>query len=271
MHPTGRSGVRTLIGLAWLGSLARRWDGSPLLFFTQVATCSVVSVRRPVPGAGLPDASLVRRDLHRYVRHLEEVKPVENGAASKGATFDGFLHPGRRSCFLPGFWFISRLDLASPSSWQCAIAGITRPLLHREGVARTCTPRRTSCRIIPVPTSHRSTEKSHAFSGPILQPDSPQTWVQMVHKLGYRAAFCPLKPGADEPAIAEYTQAARAAGIVIAEVGAWSNPLSPDEAERARALELCKESLWLAECIGANCCVITGSRGPFGTALTRPT
>jgi sugar phosphate isomerase/epimerase len=83
-----------------------------------------------------------------------------------------------------------------------------------------------------------------------------------VQNLGYRAAYCPLKPGADEATIAAYAQAARAADIVIAEVGAWSNPLSPDAAERARALELCKGSLWLAEQTGANCCVnIAGSRG----------
>ena len=101
------------------------------------------------------------------------------------------------------------------------------------------------------------------LGGPTLQPyDSPQSWAQIVKNLGFRAAYCPLKPGADEPTIAAYAQAARDADILIAEVGAWSNPLSPDEAERARALELCKGSLWLAEQIGANCCVnIAGSRG----------
>ena len=35
--------------------------------------------------------------------------------------------------------------------------------------------------------------------------------------------------------------AARAADIVIAEVGAWSNPLSPDDETRAEALEKCKK------------------------------
>jgi len=49
---------------------------------------------------------------------------------------------------------------------------------------------------------------------------------------------------------------------VIAEVGAWSNPLSPNPAERAAALDKCKASLLLAERIGARCCVnIAGSRG----------
>jgi sugar phosphate isomerase/epimerase len=50
--------------------------------------------------------------------------------------------------------------------------------------------------------------------------------------------------------------------VVIAEVGAWSNPLSPDEDERSAALEKCKGSLQLAEEVGARCCVnISGSRG----------
>ncbi len=50
--------------------------------------------------------------------------------------------------------------------------------------------------------------------------------------------------------------------MVIAEVGAWSNPLSRDEAERAAALEKCKNRLALADRVGARCCVnISGSRG----------
>lgn len=51
--------------------------------------------------------------------------------------------------------------------------------------------------------------------------------------------------------------------MVIAEVGAWSNPLSPDRAIRRKALETCKTQLGLADRIGARCCVnISGSRGP---------
>ena len=55
--------------------------------------------------------------------------------------------------------------------------------------------------------------------------------------------------------------AAAAADIVIAEIGAWSNPLSADAPARAAALELCKRRLELADRIGARCCVnIAGSR-----------
>jgi sugar phosphate isomerase/epimerase len=56
-------------------------------------------------------------------------------------------------------------------------------------------------------------------------------------------------------------EAARA-DIVISEVGAWSNPLSPDPETREKALEKCRNGLELAERIGARCCVnIAGSRG----------
>ncbi len=49
---------------------------------------------------------------------------------------------------------------------------------------------------------------------------------------------------------------------MIAETGAWSNPLSPDESIRQAALEKCRLMLALADEIGARCCVnIAGSRG----------
>ena len=49
---------------------------------------------------------------------------------------------------------------------------------------------------------------------------------------------------------------------MIAEVGCWSNPISPDEPTRRAALELCKARLELADRVGARCCVnLAGSRG----------
>lgn len=101
------------------------------------------------------------------------------------------------------------------------------------------------------------------LGAPLFQPyDDPTTWVAAVQAKGYGAAYCPVKPDADPTVITAYRQAAQAADIVIAEVGAWSNPLSPDPAVRAAALDKCKASLLLAERIGARCCVnIAGSRG----------
>ena len=101
------------------------------------------------------------------------------------------------------------------------------------------------------------------LGGPIfVEADSPESWTTAVSAKGYRAAYCPVTPDADDETIKAYADAARQADIVIAEVGAWSNPLSPDPEEASAALEKCKASLSLAERIGARCCVnITGSRG----------
>lgn len=102
------------------------------------------------------------------------------------------------------------------------------------------------------------------LGGPISRDlyQDPESWVAAVQGAGYRAAICPVGLDADDATIAAYAEAAAAADILIAEVGAWSNPLSPDEATRKAALEKCKNSLALADKIGARCCVnIVGSRG----------
>jgi sugar phosphate isomerase/epimerase len=79
---------------------------------------------------------------------------------------------------------------------------------------------------------------------------------------GFRAAYWPLGDDADGETVDAYAAAAAAADIVIAEIGAWSNPISPDDAVRSEALELCKRRLELAERVGARCCVtLAGSRG----------
>jgi sugar phosphate isomerase/epimerase len=101
------------------------------------------------------------------------------------------------------------------------------------------------------------------LGGPVFGdlPD-PQAWVAAVQAAGYRAAYCPVPLSADDATIQAYAQAAADAGIILAEVGAWSNPLSPDAATRQKALDHCKRSLALADQIGARCCVnIAGSRG----------
>ncbi|MFP4105094.1 MAG: sugar phosphate isomerase/epimerase family protein [Phycisphaerae bacterium] len=107
--------------------------------------------------------------------------------------------------------------------------------------------------------------------------DSPEQWVAAVRANGYRAAGCPVQADADDDTIAAYAQAAADADIVIAEVGAWSNPIATDEQQRKDALDKCIRQLRLAERIGATCCVnIAGSRGekfngPHETNFTRDT
>ena len=90
----------------------------------------------------------------------------------------------------------------------------------------------------------------------------PGEGIAELKALGYGAAYCPLGGDADDVTVREYEKAAREADIVIAEVGAWSNPLSPDEDERKKALEKCRRGLDLADRVGARCCVnIAGSKG----------
>lgn len=101
------------------------------------------------------------------------------------------------------------------------------------------------------------------LGGPVLEPlESPEAWVEALRKRGYTATYFPLDGTAAEADIEAYRKAADDADIVIAEVGAWSNPLSPDEATRKQAIEQCKRQLALADRVGARCCVnIAGSRG----------
>jgi sugar phosphate isomerase/epimerase len=126
---------------------------------------------------------------------------------------------------------------------------------------------------------HAEEQKSFALrmGGPVEARD-PDSWVDNLKRLGYRAAFCPVGPGAKDDVVNDYARAAKQADIIIAEVGAWSNPISPDEKERQAALVKCRQHLALAERIGANCCVnISGSRneklwaGPHQDNLTSET
>ena len=90
----------------------------------------------------------------------------------------------------------------------------------------------------------------------------PDAWIASVQRRGYRATYCPVKPDADAATIRAHAEAAERADVVIAECGAWSNPLSPDEETRRAAIAKCQAMLALADAIGARCCVnISGSRG----------
>ncbi len=116
------------------------------------------------------------------------------------------------------------------------------------------------------------------LGGPVLEEyENPEQWVAALRRLGYRAAYCPVDEAQPDDVVHAYAAAAAEADIVIAEVGAWSNPLGPDEDSRRAALSLCQRRLALADAIGARCCVnITGSRserwdGPHPDNLTPDT
>jgi sugar phosphate isomerase/epimerase len=92
--------------------------------------------------------------------------------------------------------------------------------------------------------------------------DSPEGWIATVRRHGFRTAHWPLEDDASPDAVRAYADAAREADVVIAEIGCWSNTISPDDATREAALELCKARLALADEVGARCCVtVAGSRG----------
>ena len=101
------------------------------------------------------------------------------------------------------------------------------------------------------------------LGGPVFETcANPDEWIAALRRLGYRAAYCPVADSATDDVLRAYTAAAHAADIVIAEVGAWSNPLSADSEVRREAITLCQRRLDLADRIGARCCVnIAGSRG----------
>ena len=101
------------------------------------------------------------------------------------------------------------------------------------------------------------------LGGPVFDTyESPDQWVSILKGLGYRAAYCPVKADESDDVVKSYALAAKKADIVIAEVGAWSNPISKDEKQRQAALAKCRKQLELADRIGANCCVnVSGSRG----------
>lgn len=102
------------------------------------------------------------------------------------------------------------------------------------------------------------------LGGPLFEKfDSPASWIAELKKQNYRAAYCPLNPGASSEEIKAYEQASKKADIVISEVGVWINLISPDEKVRKEAIEKTVEALYLADSIGANCCVnVSGSKNP---------
>lgn len=102
------------------------------------------------------------------------------------------------------------------------------------------------------------------LGGPVFKKfNGPDEWINALNELGYKAAYCPVKPGTGSDEIRSYKRAAQKADVIISEVGAWSNPIDPNPEKAKAAVEKCITSLQLADEIGANCCVnISGSRNP---------
>ena len=90
--------------------------------------------------------------------------------------------------------------------------------------------------------------------------DDPELLAQECKRLGYRAAYCPpTKPG-DTARINAIRDAFAKVNIVIAEMGAWRNLMTPDLPARKANLEYVTGQMAVADEVGARCCVdITGS------------
>ena len=92
--------------------------------------------------------------------------------------------------------------------------------------------------------------------------ESAEEWALFHKKYGYRAAYSPINNKNDLDKKDEFIKAAEKYDIVIAEVGAWSNPMSLNPEERKKAIKYCKEQLFVADEMGAACCVnIAGNVG----------
>ncbi|MDZ4742716.1 MAG: TIM barrel protein [Verrucomicrobiota bacterium] len=91
---------------------------------------------------------------------------------------------------------------------------------------------------------------------------TPEGWTHKIKQLGYRAAYSPIHPGSTAEEKKAYVEAAKAADIIISELGTWSNPLSDDAQDAQNAINGCIAGLALCEEAGITCCVnIAGSKG----------
>ena len=92
------------------------------------------------------------------------------------------------------------------------------------------------------------------------EADDPELLAQECKRLGYRAAYCPpTKPG-DAVRIKAIRDAFSKVNIVIAEMGAWRNIMTPDLVARKANLDYVTGQMAVADEVGARCCVdITGS------------
>jgi sugar phosphate isomerase/epimerase len=108
----------------------------------------------------------------------------------------------------------------------------------------------------------KNTPENLRLGGPVLKNyHSPEEWIQLLRGYGYHGAYCPVGLSSSQDEIKRYESAAKQNNIIIAEVGAWSNPISPDRKTAEEAFVKCTQSLHLAEEIGAKCCVnIAGSK-----------
>lgn len=96
---------------------------------------------------------------------------------------------------------------------------------------------------------------------PVYNYRSADEWVERHIKAGYGAALWPLGRDTADAGDRRIRESRRGRGLVIAEVGAWCNLLESDKDKRKANISYVTGQLFLAERVGARCCVnISGSK-----------
>lgn len=99
------------------------------------------------------------------------------------------------------------------------------------------------------------------LGAPVYNFHSAEEWAARHKQKNYGAAYWPLGSSTDNAEVDAYVKAAADNNIVIAEVGAWSNIIADDQAEKSKNIQHNIERLKTADRIGARCCVnIAGTK-----------
>jgi len=101
------------------------------------------------------------------------------------------------------------------------------------------------------------------LGGPIIEGmGTPEEFVYYHQKYGYRAAYCWIHSINELDTKKDFIKAAEEHDIIFAEIGAWCNPMSLNPEERKKAVEHCKNQLFIADESNTKCCVnIAGNLG----------
>ncbi len=91
---------------------------------------------------------------------------------------------------------------------------------------------------------------------------NPETWIKKHLEKGFNSAVLPINHTSSKAERSDYKALAKEHDILLSEVGAWSNPISPDLETRKKAVEYIKQQLAFSDEMGARTCVnIAGSLG----------
>ena len=96
----------------------------------------------------------------------------------------------------------------------------------------------------------RGIGRSHA-----IHVEDLDAFARLHREKGYRAAYCPPVSIGDAERLRDIRSAFEAQDVLIAEVGAWHNPLHPDPREAAAERQRLAEGLAVAEEVNARCAI----------------